>query len=42
MEPKHLGKILCVPAIHLKMKFVAAPDVGVHCPALESFIQRGF
>ena len=41
MGAKELGQIRCVPAIDLKMKFVAAPDVGVHCPALESFSQRG-
>jgi hypothetical protein len=41
MGAKDLGQIRRLPAIYLKMKFVAAPDVSVHCPALESFLQRG-
>jgi hypothetical protein len=37
MRPKDRGQIRYVPTIYLKMKLVAAPEVDVHCPALESF-----
>jgi hypothetical protein len=34
MGAEELGQIGHVPASYLKMKFVFAPDVEVHCPAL--------
>jgi hypothetical protein len=40
MGAEELGQNGHVPASYLKMKLVSAPDVEVHYPALEFFLQR--